>query len=103
MRKIAMFGLVAGAALFLGACRHTSKSGSMGTTSGECSTDKACCKEKAAMGAVSGEKKDCCKSKASMGAVSGECSSSKTSCTDKGAMGAVSGSCSSKSACTKQN
>lgn len=92
MRKFAIAGLVAVAALaFAGCANNKGSDANMGATSGQCAgKDGKCCGsckgDKANMGAVSGEKKSC--------------GSGKT-CGDKGAMGAVSGekSCASKSSC----
>lgn len=102
-------------------CQSTNKSSAVAPGAvGECSkscekdcgkncakncSDKACCADKAAMGAV-GEKSGCCKNKAadaSMSAVGEKsgCCKSKAADASLGAMGDKKECCTKKSSCTK--
>jgi len=103
MKKTMLLIGAVGAMMLAGGCaKGHQASPNLGAVSdqSEKGCTKACCsKDKAALGAVSGEtcseKKECCsKDKAALGAVSGEtCSEKKECCSkDKAALGAVSGS-----------
>lgn len=95
--------------LGLTACNKSSKSGSAGAMqqcTDKCDGKGECCKDKASMGQVGGEKAGCCSEKkdGSMGAVGGECGSKAGSCAEKGSMGQVSGqgACGSKGSCSSK-
>jgi hypothetical protein len=93
MKKTMLVLCAAGAMMLVGCAKGHRGGAEMGAVSGECQKadcckkDGACSKDKASMGAVSGEKKDCaskCSSdKASMGAVSGSSCSEKKDCASK--------------------
>lgn len=86
MKKSLLLIGALGAMMVVGGCaKGHNSSANMGAVSGECSKKECCQKDKAAMGAVSGEKKSCCqqKDKAAMGAVSGSSCSEKKDCASK--------------------
>lgn len=89
MKKSMLLIGAIGAMIAIGGCAKGHQSdANMGAVSSEKCSKSECCKnkDKASMGAVSGEKSECCKNKAdkaSMGAVSGSSCSEKKDCASK--------------------